>query len=82
MEHKWWLDEFYGFLIIRPYHALTRFLAQPVDLGVIDQVSAGLGAGVQWMAGGLRRMQTGFVRSYGFMVLLGVVIIMAYLITR
>lgn len=31
MENKWWVDELYEFLIIRPYVALARFLAEVVD---------------------------------------------------
>ena len=28
---KWWVDEFYGWLIIRPFERLSRFLADQVD---------------------------------------------------
>ncbi len=31
MENKWWVDELYGFLIIRPYIAICWFLADVVD---------------------------------------------------
>ena len=31
MERKWWVDELYGFLIIRPYVGLSRALAEVVD---------------------------------------------------
>lgn len=31
MHNKWWVDELYGFLIIRPYVALAGFLAEVVD---------------------------------------------------
>ena len=31
MNRKWWVDELYGFLFIRPYVWLSRFLADTVD---------------------------------------------------
>ncbi|NUM49354.1 MAG: NADH-quinone oxidoreductase subunit L [Anaerolineales bacterium] len=31
MNAKWWVDEFYGWLIIRPYYRLSVFLADKID---------------------------------------------------
>ncbi len=31
MENKWWIDELYDFLILRPYVAISWFLADVVD---------------------------------------------------
>jgi len=31
MNAKWWVDEFYGWLVIRPYQNLAAFLADKVD---------------------------------------------------
>lgn len=31
MENKWWVDEFYGWLIVRPYKRAAAFLADKVD---------------------------------------------------
>jgi len=31
MNAKWWVDEFYGFIIIRPYTRLSAFLADKID---------------------------------------------------
>ena len=31
LEHKYWVDEIYNALILRPYQALCRFLAEDVD---------------------------------------------------
>jgi NADH-quinone oxidoreductase subunit L len=30
-ENKYWVDEFYGFIIVKPYQWLSRFLAEKVD---------------------------------------------------
>jgi NADH-quinone oxidoreductase subunit L len=31
MEHKWWVDEFYQLIIIRPYQKVSEFLADVID---------------------------------------------------
>ena len=31
MNAKWWVDELYGAIIIRPYHRLSVFLADKID---------------------------------------------------
>ncbi|TAK14559.1 MAG: NADH-quinone oxidoreductase subunit L [Anaerolineae bacterium] len=111
MNAKWWIDEIYEDLIIRPYQklaawladvldwrfwhdwfhervirdgffGLTRFLAHPVDLGVIDGIANGLARVTQGGATALSIFQTGFVRNYALWVFVGVVSILGYLIFR
>lgn len=33
MENKWWVDEFYDWLIVRPYQNIARTLAEDIDWG-------------------------------------------------
>jgi NADH-quinone oxidoreductase subunit L len=79
MENKWWVDELYRALIVRPYEALSDFLAHPVDQGLIDGIANGFGTLTASLAGVWRRLQTGYVRSYALMILLGAVAILTYL---
>jgi NADH-quinone oxidoreductase subunit L len=82
MERKWWVDEFYGALILNPYQAFAQFMAEPVDLGVIDRIGGGLAAGTHTLASGIRKLQNGFIRTYAFWMLLGLAAIMTYLFLR
>ena len=79
MENKWWVDEIYRAVIVKPYEALSDYLAHPVDQGLIDGIVNGFGTMVIWLASGWRQLQNGFVRSYALMFLLGVVLILTYL---
>jgi NADH-quinone oxidoreductase subunit L len=79
MEHKWWVDELYGAIIVRPYERLATFLAQPVDQGLIDGIINGFGALVAFTATWWRKLQNGYVRSYAMMIFLGAVAILTYL---
>ncbi len=80
LAHRWWVDEMYQAVFIRPYQAIANFLAQVVDQGLIDGIVNGAGVVSRAAAQGVRQIQTGFVRSYALMVLLGVVAILTYLI--
>jgi NADH-quinone oxidoreductase subunit L len=80
MENKWWVDEFYQFIIVRPYDALARFSASAIDQDLIDGIVNGFGAVVALVASVWRRLQNGYVRSYALMIFLGVVAILTYLV--
>ena len=80
MNRKWYVDEFYNAILIEPYNRLCVVLAQGVDLGFIDALGNGLGAGTRAISAGLRRIQNGFVRSYALVMLLGAVVLLGYLI--
>ena len=82
MQNKWWVDEFYGAVIIRPLQAFSRWLAVDFDLGGIDAVGNGLARGVAGVGRVLRQAQTGYVRTYALSILLGVVLLLAYLVLR
>jgi NADH-quinone oxidoreductase subunit L len=82
MSHKWWVDEFYGLVILTPYKAIARFFAKPVDLGVIDGAGNSLAAATKSLGTWLRRFQNGYVRSYALWMLIGLVAILTYLVLR
>jgi NADH-quinone oxidoreductase subunit L len=71
--HKYYVDELYDRLFVRPTGRLARWCAEAFDLGVIDGAVNGVGGLVARSAAGLRRMQTGFVVNYALTMLIGVV---------
>jgi len=79
-EQKWWVDEFYGAIIIKPYQKVSTFLAEIIDAAGIDGIVNALGEGARTFAENLRRIQNGLVRSYAVSVFLGAVLILGYLI--
>jgi NADH-quinone oxidoreductase subunit L len=36
--NKWWFDELYDYVFVRPTHAVSRFIAQVLDRGLIDSI--------------------------------------------
>ncbi len=69
--NKWYFDELYDAILVRPYAVLARLLWHGADEGVIDGSSAGL---ARLTAGGsvqLVRIQTGSIAVYAFTMLIG-----------
>jgi NADH-quinone oxidoreductase subunit L len=83
IDWRFWHDWFHDKVIAGTYNWISRIgLDRYADQRGIDAVANGLGTVTQWFSTVLRRVQTGFVRSYALSVLLGVVLIVGYLILK
>ncbi len=80
--HKYYVDELYDAVFVRPLLALFRWCARVFDLGVIDGAVNSIATLVLAWAQGLRRVQTGFVMNYAFGMLAGAVAVVAFLLSR
>lgn len=82
LSNKYYVDEIYGAIIVQPFLRLSAFvksvLEDEVVDGTVDRVAFGIGGASRI----LRRIQTGYLRSYALAVLMGVVLIVGYFITR
>lgn len=78
--HKYWVDEVYNFLFVRPGRALATFLWKTVDEGIIDATVNGIAAAVGGLSQGIRRLETGYIRNYALAIFAGAVILVGYLI--
>ena len=77
---KFFLDELYRVLIVIPFYGAASVFAQVIEKNGIDAFVIGLGSAVRNASSTLREVQTGFVRSYGLVMLLGVVVIVAWFV--
>jgi NADH-quinone oxidoreductase subunit L len=82
LEHKWWVDEFYQTILLKPFHIVSDCLAHPFDQGIIDGTVNGIATGTKGLAGWLRKAQSGYVRNYALAIVAGLTIILAYLLTH
>ncbi|NOY88784.1 MAG: NADH-quinone oxidoreductase subunit L [FCB group bacterium] len=78
--NKYYIDEFYGAIVIRPLIYFSLFLWKVIDVAVIDGFINGMASSYDDVSGTLRTMQTGRVRTYATIFLAGVVIIIAYMV--
>jgi NADH-quinone oxidoreductase subunit L len=74
--HKYYIDELYDTLIVKPVMALSTGLYKFVENGIIDPIANGVGRVT--LAGGqlLRNVQTGSVETYLILMVIGIVLIL------
>ena len=74
--NKWFFDELYDRLFVRPSFVLGRGLWKSGDGAVIDGVGPdGIAAATRDLAGRASRLQSGFVYHYAFAMLIGLVLL-------
>jgi NADH-quinone oxidoreductase subunit L len=70
--NKWYFDELYNFLFVRPAFAIGRLLWHKGDEGTIDRFGPNGSAWVVQMgARAAGKLQTGYVYTYAFVMLIG-----------
>jgi NADH-quinone oxidoreductase subunit L len=79
--NKYYVDELYDAIAIRPYVALSRLFWQVVDTQLIDGAVNGIGELMRWLGGRARRLQTGNVQVYALAMLVGAICVIVALAT-
>jgi NADH-quinone oxidoreductase subunit L len=82
--NKWYFDELYAFLFVRPAGALGNFFWKGGDGAVIDGYGPdGISALTGRLSRRTSRLQTGYLYHYAFVMLAGVVVFVTwYLVTQ
>ena len=82
-EIGWGFDWFYDRVVIRPYRAIAAFLSNVFDQQGIDGILVdGVGRSFGWLAQMLRGAQSGYIRNYALVFLLGVIVVVGYFAFR
>jgi NADH-quinone oxidoreductase subunit L len=77
--NKWYFDELYDFLFVRPAKAIGRFLWKKGDGAVIDGLGPdGISARVIDVTHAVVRLQTGYIYHYAFAMLMGVALFVTW----
>ena len=76
--NKWYFDELYDLLLVRPAKRLGRLLWKGGDGAAIDGTIHATARGVMWTTGRAVRLQTGYVYHYAFAMLIGVALLLSY----
>ena len=78
--NKWYIDELYDLIFVRPAFAIGRLLWKGGDGTLIDGTIDGTASTVGWFTGRAVRLQTGYLYNYAFVMLIGVAAILTYMI--
>ena len=83
LQHKWYFDELYNAVFVRPAFALGRVFWRDGDQGLIDKVGPnGVAAASMLGQRVLGRFQTGYLYNYAFVMLIGVAAAITWIALR
>jgi NADH-quinone oxidoreductase subunit L len=80
--NKWYIDELYHAIVVRPVVALSRGFASFFDRGVIDGVVDGAARAAQSFGLMFGRVQTGLLNTYAFVIIVGVLAVLGTIVAR
>ena len=79
--NKWYFDEIYDFLFVRPSKKLGTFFWKSIDINVIDKFGPdGITFIIKKLSLKAIKFQSGFIYQYAFIILLGFSAILTYFI--
>ncbi len=75
LENKWYVDEIYDAIIVRPLAGLSTLLDKYAERDGIDGLVNGVGKTVRWGSERLRLLQSGQVGFYIFTMVMGIIVL-------
>ncbi|MDA8822425.1 NADH-quinone oxidoreductase subunit L [Candidatus Pelagibacter bacterium] len=79
--NKWFIDELYEYLFIKPAKKIGSFFWKQGDQGIIDRFGPdGISKLIKKLSDKASLFQTGFIYDYAFAMLIGLTILLTYLI--
>jgi len=80
LENKYWVDEIYEALIVRPINSISVFFWKVFDGMAIDGFINGTGQVAVWVGGGIRRIQTGLLSNYALFMSVAIAAVVGWMI--
>ena len=75
LENKWYVDEIYNAIIVRPIMSMGSFLNGVVEKSGIDKLVNGVGRGVQYASRQFRHLQSGVIGNYILIMVAAIVVL-------
>jgi NADH-quinone oxidoreductase subunit L len=76
--HKFYVDELYNYVIVKPLEAMGDFFGTVVEHTIIDGIVNGLGALSLYLASQFRKLQTGNIGFYVFAMVIAIIVILIF----
>jgi NADH-quinone oxidoreductase subunit L len=75
LQNKWYVDEMYDAVIVRPLRSLSVFLNNVIERSGIDGFVNGVGRGINYSSRQIRLLQSGQVGAYILMMVIGTIVL-------
>ncbi|MGJ8545121.1 MAG: NADH-quinone oxidoreductase subunit L [Sulfitobacter sp.] len=80
LKNKWYFDELYDAVFVKPAKAIGRFLWKRGDGNVIDGTLNGVAMGiVPWLTRLAGRAQSGYIFTYAFAMVIGIAVLVTWM---
>jgi NADH-quinone oxidoreductase subunit L len=76
IQNKFYVDEFYNAIIVKPFKALSAFLSNVVEKSGIDALVNGVGKVINYSGRQIRLLQSGLVGSYILLMVVGLLLLL------
>jgi NADH-quinone oxidoreductase subunit L len=80
--NKYYVDEFYSMVIVKPVINFAMFLWKMIDVQIIDGIANGIASLTKGMGELFRRTETGYLRNYALSLIFGAILILAYFVFK
>jgi NADH-quinone oxidoreductase subunit L len=80
LYNKWYVDELYDAVIVRPILGASRAAWRWIDAGLIDGIVNGAGYSSRALGWVGSRLQTGQLNTYAFAVVAGAILLLAFMV--
>ena len=81
--NKWYFDEFYEFIFVRPIKSIGAFLWKKGDQNTIDRYGPdGFSKIIKYFSNKAVKFQSGYIYDYAFVMLLGLSFLLTYLMVK
>jgi NADH-quinone oxidoreductase subunit L len=75
LKNKWYVDELYNTIIVKPLYSLSAFLNNVIERSGIDGLVNGVGRGINYGSRQIRLLQSGQVGAYILMMVIGTIVL-------
>ena len=80
LANKYYVDELYNVVVVNSIKIISNFCASIIDKNIIDGAVNGIGSQVKKIGSGLRVLQTGDIQSYAFMMIMGLLLAILFIL--
>ena len=83
LKNKWYFDEFYEYLLVKPSKKLGLFLWKKIDGETIDRLGPdGVSKIIKFFSMKAVKLQSGYIYQYAFVMLIGLSLILTVFILK
>ena len=81
LVNKWYFDEFYDYIFVKPIKKMGTFFWKKIDVNTIDRFGPdGISSLIKFFSNKVVKFQSGYIYQYAFIMLLGFSALLTYLI--